>query len=54
MLCKSFGVSTEVVERRVKREELWPPKAEQIRNDQMAEQSSSFSHPLFYTANFKA
>jgi len=26
MLCKPFGVSTEVVERRVKREGLWPPK----------------------------
>ena len=25
MLCKPFGVSTEVVERRVKREGLWPP-----------------------------
>ena len=26
MLCKPFGVSTEVIERRVKREGLWPPK----------------------------
>ena len=26
MLCKPFGVSTEVIERRVKREQLWPPK----------------------------
>lgn len=26
MLCKPFGVSTEVIEKRVKREELWPPK----------------------------
>lgn len=26
MLCKPFGVSTEVVERRVEREGLWPPK----------------------------
>ena len=26
MLCKSFGVSTEVIERRVKREGVWPPK----------------------------
>jgi hypothetical protein len=26
-LCKTFGVSTEVIERRVKREGLWPPKA---------------------------
>jgi hypothetical protein len=25
MLCKPFGVSTEVIERRVKREQLWPP-----------------------------
>jgi hypothetical protein len=25
MLCKPFGVSTEVIERRVKREGLWPP-----------------------------
>jgi Zn-dependent peptidase ImmA (M78 family) len=25
MLCKPFGVSTEVIERRVKRERLWPP-----------------------------
>jgi hypothetical protein len=25
-LCKPFGVSTEVIERRVKRERLWPPK----------------------------
>ena len=30
MLCKPFGVSTEVVERRVKREGLWPSKVEQI------------------------
>ncbi|MFB3887510.1 MAG: ImmA/IrrE family metallo-endopeptidase [Thermodesulfobacteriota bacterium] len=27
MLCKPFGVSTEVIERRVKREGLWPPRA---------------------------
>jgi hypothetical protein len=26
MLCKPFGVSTEVIEKRVKREGLWPPK----------------------------
>jgi hypothetical protein len=26
MLCKPFGVSTDVIERRVKREGLWPPK----------------------------
>lgn len=26
MLCKTFGVSTEVIEKRVKRERLWPPK----------------------------
>lgn len=26
MLCKPFGVSDQVVERRVEREELWPPK----------------------------
>ncbi len=26
MVCKPFGVSTEVIERRVKREALWPPK----------------------------
>jgi len=25
MLCKPFGVSTEVIEKRVKREGLWPP-----------------------------
>ncbi len=25
MLCKPFGVSTEVMEKRVKREQLWPP-----------------------------
>jgi hypothetical protein len=25
MLCKPFGVSTEVIEKRVKREQLWPP-----------------------------
>lgn len=25
MLCKTFGVSTEVIEKRVKREGLWPP-----------------------------
>ena len=25
MLCRPFGVSTEVIERRVKREKLWPP-----------------------------
>jgi hypothetical protein len=24
-LCKPFGVSTEVIEKRVKRERLWPP-----------------------------
>ena len=29
-LCKTFGVSTEVIERRVKREGLWPSKVEQI------------------------
>jgi Zn-dependent peptidase ImmA (M78 family) len=26
MLCKPFGVSTEVIEKRVKREGLWPPE----------------------------
>ena len=26
MLCQPFGVSTEVIEKRVKREGLWPPK----------------------------
>jgi hypothetical protein len=26
MLCRPFGVSTEVIERRVKREKLWPPE----------------------------
>lgn len=30
MLCRPFGVSTEVIERRVKREGLWPPKTLQI------------------------
>lgn len=29
-LCKPFGVSYQVVERRVEREELWPPKIEYI------------------------
>ncbi len=30
MLCKPFGVSDQVIERRVEREELWPPKIEYI------------------------
>ena len=30
MLCKPFGVSTEVIEKRVKREGLWPPKVKQV------------------------
>jgi len=25
-LCKAFGISTDVIEKRVKREGLWPPK----------------------------
>jgi hypothetical protein len=29
-LCKPFGVSDQVIERRVEREELWPPKIEYI------------------------
>jgi len=29
-LCRPFGVSYKVIERRVEREELWPPKIEYI------------------------
>jgi len=30
VLCKPFGVSTEVIEKRVKREGLWPPTVKQV------------------------
>ena len=29
-LCKPFGISDQVIERRVEREEMWPPKIEYI------------------------
>lgn len=32
-LCKPFGVSDQVIERRVEREELWPPKIEYINGE---------------------